>query len=66
MSVALVLGLVLAAPLRAATHFEITFPAWVHATPITGRLFLILATKEGTEPRLQQPLELLGADVARG
>lgn len=63
MSVALMLGLVPAAPSRAATHFEITFPASVHATPITGRLFLFLAGKEGTEPRLQQPLELLGADV---
>jgi hypothetical protein len=62
-TIALMLGLSLAAPSGAATRFEITFPASVHPTPVTGRLFLILARDGTIEPRLQQPLELLGVDV---
>ena len=62
-TLALILGLVLVVASRGATRFEITFPASVHVAPITGRLFLILARNDGTEPRLQRPLELLGIDV---
>src|SRR5271170_6912640 len=40
---ALIIGLAPAVPSRAATRFEISFPTSVHATPVTGRLFLILA-----------------------
>jgi Putative esterase len=62
-TIALMIALALAVPSRGATRFEISFPASVHATPVTGRLFLIFAHDGGTEPRLQQPLELLGVDV---
>lgn len=57
------LGLVLVVASRGATRFEIRFTTSVHVAPITGRLFLILARNDGTEPRLQRPLELLGIDV---
>ncbi|WP_083421819.1 alpha/beta hydrolase-fold protein [Arsenicibacter rosenii] len=36
-------------PLR----FEISFPASVSATPLTGRMFLVIARKDSLEPRLQ-------------
>jgi hypothetical protein len=52
-----------ALPSNAAQRFEISFPASLNATPLTGRLFLVLAREGTTEPRLQQPAEILGVDV---
>lgn len=34
-------------------QFEISFPASVHAEPVTGRMFLAFATDDRREPRLQ-------------
>jgi hypothetical protein len=62
-SIALTIGIALAVPSCAATRFEISFPASVHAGPMTGRVFLIVAREPGTEPRLQPPVELLGVDM---
>jgi len=54
----------------AATQFQITFPASVHAGPVTGRVFVILARQERREPRLQvgwwmQQTPFFGADVSQ-
>ena len=62
------LALSVAAP--AATRFEITFPASVHAQPITGRVFVILGRHEAREPRMQvgwwmQQTPFFGADVSQ-
>jgi len=62
-TIALTIGLAFAVPSCAGTRFEISFPASAHAAPVTGRVFLILAREPGTEPRFQQPVELLGVDV---
>jgi hypothetical protein len=62
-TITLMIGLALAMPSHAATRFEITFPAAVHAAPVTGRLFLIFAQDGGAEPRLGRSQELLGVDV---
>jgi hypothetical protein len=45
------------------TRFEISFPASVHAEPITGRVFLFVSRGERGEPRFQPPAILLGTDV---
>jgi enterochelin esterase-like enzyme len=37
----------------AGPRFEISFPAAVHAQPITGRVFVILTRSDHPEPRLQ-------------
>ncbi len=63
LTLSFLMGLALAAHTCAAARFEISFPASVHAAPITGRLFLILARDGATEPRLQSPVELLGVDL---
>ena len=60
-----------ALPARAAgspLRFEVSFPASVHAQPITGRVFVIITQDESKEPRLQigWPSEtppLFGVDV---
>ncbi|HEV2425446.1 MAG TPA: alpha/beta hydrolase-fold protein [Terriglobia bacterium] len=49
-------------------RFEISFPASVHAEPITGRVFVVLATEPQPEPRLRAGFwgdapPLFGADV---
>jgi hypothetical protein len=62
-AVTLMIGLALAMPSPAATRFEISFPASVHATPVTGRLFLIFAQDGGAEPRLERSQEMLAVDV---
>lgn len=48
---------------NASTKFEISFPASLHASPITGRMFLFIAKDSSNEPRLQNPAILVGADV---
>jgi hypothetical protein len=35
------------------TQFEISFPPSAHASPITGRAFVMIARNDDTEPRLQ-------------
>ncbi|MDH4273256.1 MAG: alpha/beta hydrolase-fold protein [Candidatus Aminicenantes bacterium] len=42
-------------------RFEITFPAAAHSDPITGRVYVILTTRDRPEPRLQT-----GFDFATG
>lgn len=51
-------------------HFELSFPAGVHAQPITGRVFLFLSRKAQPEPRLEAngytgSTPFFGADVAQ-
>jgi hypothetical protein len=36
-----------------ALRFEITFPASAHAGPVTGRVYVMLARSDSTEPRMQ-------------
>ena len=55
---AILMGVVLLACTGTATaveklRFEISFPAAVHAKPITGRVFVIISKDNGQEPRLQ-------------
>jgi len=45
-------GLVTAAPQGAADKFEVSFPATVHPEAITGRVFVVVTTKDNPEPRL--------------
>lgn len=50
--------------------FEISFPKSIHAAPLTGRLFVIIATRRQPEPRLQagfwgDSAPLFGADVSQ-
>src|SRR5436309_98767 len=40
-------------PEPASLKFEISFPASVHATPMTGRAFVMITRKKDPEPRLQ-------------
>lgn len=54
----------------AGPRFEISFPAAVHAQPITGRVFVILSRRDEPEPRLQagswfQQTPVYGADVSQ-
>ncbi len=49
--------------------FQVSFPASVHAQPITGRVFVIISNKADPEPRLAAgslsiSVELFGVDVA--
>ena len=39
--------------IAADSRFEISVPAAAHAAPITGRVYIIIATKNDREPRLQ-------------
>jgi len=39
--------------LPATLKFEVSFPESVHATPITGRVFVIVSRKDAPEPRFQ-------------
>ncbi len=60
----------LAARAQEAPRFQISFPASAHASPITGRVYLILATARTPEPRLQvggfdSRTQFFGADVAQ-
>ena len=53
-----------------APRFQISFPASAHVSPITGRVFLILATSRTPEPRLQvgsfeSRTQFFGTDVAQ-
>src|SRR5580704_12332027 len=45
----------MAAPLpqAASGKFEVSFPAAAHAGAITGRLFVVVSTKDKPEPRLE-------------
>src|ERR1700674_520297 len=45
------------------TRFEIAIPISVHGAPITGRIFVVVARANATEPRLQagSPQGALGA-----
>jgi len=70
---AIILVLAWAGSLRAETapgnlRFEISFPASVHAEPITGRVFVVISTDSFPEPRLRAGFwgdapPLFGADV---
>jgi hypothetical protein len=61
--------LVLSLSLRAAdTRFEITFPAAVHAGPITGRVFVMISRSAEREPRLEigrVGVPFFGRDIER-
>ncbi|HLH08726.1 MAG TPA: alpha/beta hydrolase-fold protein [Terriglobales bacterium] len=53
-----------------STKFQVSFPASVHAQPITGRVYVILATSQTREPRLQvgsfeSRTQFFGADVSQ-
>jgi hypothetical protein len=57
------------APQANTPKFEISFPAGVHARPITGRVFVMISTKESPEPRLAvaglgEAQPIFGADVS--
>jgi hypothetical protein len=45
------------------TSFTISFPASLHAAPVTGRVFLFISKSGSTEPRLRNGATFLGADV---
>jgi len=50
--------------------FKVTFPVSTHAQPITGRVFVVISTRENPEPRLQvgfwgDTSPLFGADVVQ-
>ena len=72
---AIILALALGGSLAAQTapgnlRFEVSFPASVHAEPITGRVFVVIATDPQPEPRLRAGFwgdapPLFGADVDR-
>lgn len=46
-------------------RFEVSFPASVHAEPVTGRVFLLVTKSSEPEPRLQGSRAMFAAD-ARG
>jgi hypothetical protein len=51
-------------------RFKVSFPASVHAEPITGRVFVVISNREMPEPRLQvgfwgDTSPLFGADVVQ-
>jgi hypothetical protein len=50
-------------PTTGTTRFEVSFPASLHAEPITGRVFLFISKGERAEPRFQPPVIFLGTDV---
>jgi hypothetical protein len=50
-------------PTPGTTRFEVSFPASLHAEPITGRVFLFISKGERAEPRFQPPVIFLGTDV---
>ena len=59
-----------AAHAQEAPRFQIFFPASVHASPITGRVYVVLATVRTPEPRLQvggfdSRTQFFGADVTQ-
>src|SRR5450759_3053657 len=64
-----VLGLALVAwPCFAAARFEISFPKERSATPLDGRVMLVISAKEQPEPRFQvsftvQTQQAFGVDV---
>ena len=39
-------------PQAGGEKFEVSFPAAVHAGAITGRVFVVVSTKDKPEPRL--------------
>ena len=51
-AVACVAFLLFSADAQAAQKFEISFPAAVHAGPVTGRAFVVIAKTDTPEPRL--------------
>lgn len=69
-SMVVLLGMLCAIPLLAAptARVEVSFPASLHQQPITGRMFIVLSTRNDKEPRLQAgsrfgPSMLFGVDV---
>src|ERR1700730_6412952 len=45
-------------------RFELSFPAYVHPEPVTGRMFIIVTRNADTEPRMQCfDVPLFGRDV---
>ena len=73
LTLAFTLVLLAALPLPAqtgATQFEISVPAAAHATPITGRVFVIVSRGNAGEPRLRigdwmEETPFFGADVSQ-
>lgn len=70
MCAALVASLAAGCASRSGLRIEISFPASIHAEPVTGRFFFIIAKNGNTEPRFQagswtQRNPLFGADVSR-
>src|ERR1051326_3589478 len=68
---ALVVCLLLASlpALAQSPRFQVSFPASAHAQPITGRVFIIIARNDRSEPRLQaggwyEQIPIYGVDVA--
>ncbi len=48
---------------RGKARFDISFPASVHPSPVTGRVFLLISKNEKIEPRLNDDVAMFGADV---
>jgi hypothetical protein len=65
----LVLACVSSAAAQTAARFEVSFPAGVHASPITGRTFVVVTRTNELEPRIQMLSEaappFFGKDVSR-
>ncbi len=55
--------LITAALISAAPRFEIRFPASARATPVDGRLILVVATKPQPEPRFQVAWDVSTAQI---
>jgi hypothetical protein len=53
-----------AAQVTGDTRFAISFPASARSQSTTGRIFLFISAGEGVEPRLRNPLILLGTNVS--
>lgn len=49
--------------LKGKVRFDISFPASVHPTPVTGRVFLLVSKNNEVEPRLSNDVALFGVDV---
>lgn len=64
----LVLGCLSSAAAQATGRFEVSFPASVHAGPITGRAFVVVTRTNELEPRIQMLSEaappFFGKDVS--
>src|SRR5215472_17030135 len=49
---AVVVGCRVQSPAGSALQVAVTFPSSLHADPITGRMFVLIAHDSGTEPRI--------------